>query len=179
MPQTIQNTFRDGLVPEALESLSPNSSYELALNAVHQSREKSNFGLVNEESNELAVSFGANIVGWSHIEERNQTLYFLADDSLWLHHHSNDKKERVVGASDFGCTWNFKKCEFLYGEFAQKNHCNELHVYWSSDCIYHVVNIDEMLDPNRRGAITDGCAHFDIFKAVCGPHLSATPAERS
>ena len=173
----IINTFENGLNPEALDSLSVDGTYVSALNAVHSSRNRSGFGLVNEESNELAVDFGVRIVGWSHINRRNQTLYFLADDSLWLHNHVDDTKTFVCRSSEFGCNWNFKKCEFLYGEFKNFNHCEELHVYWSSDCIYHVVNIDEMLDRTRKASVIacEDCSYFDVFKATCGPHLSATP----
>lgn len=174
----IRNTFQNGMVQDSLEFLQPEGTYRLALNAVHQSRDASNFGLVNEEGREVVASFGADIVGKTYIEERNQTLVFLSDGSLKLFNHRDHSVTHVVKDSEFGCDWDFDKCEFLYAEFKQFNACNELHAYWSSNCIYHVVNIDEMLDSDRRAAVED-CSHFDVFKCVCGPHISGTPAENS
>lgn len=178
----IQNRFTGGLVQDQLDSLSNPETYYMARNAMHQSRSASGFGLVNEESNELAASFGGTIKGHSHIEERNQTLFFVFNGAseLWLFNHQSGETEFVCSDAEFGCHWGFDGCEFLYGEFKQFNACNELHVYWSSDCIYHVVNIDEMLNPVRKAAAkSEDCSYFEMFKATCGVHMSALPSLNS
>jgi hypothetical protein len=176
----IKNTFTSGMSSDSLETLSNPDTYRMARNAIHQSREASGFGLVNEESNEMVASFGGTIVGHSYIEERNQTLFFVDNGSseLWLFNHDDNSTTFVCSDAEFGCTWGFAGCELLYGEFKQFNNCNELHVYWSSDCIYHVVNIDEMLAPARKAAVIacEDCTYFDVFKATCGPHMSALPS---
>lgn len=176
----IRNTFQSGMLTDSIESLSNPETYRMARNAIHQSRDASGFGLVNEESNELVASFGGVIKGHSHIEERNQTLFFVDSGAseLWLFNHDNGQKTFVCSDAEFGCNWGFSGCEFLYGEFKSFNNCNELHVYWSSDCIYHVVNIDEMLNPVRKASVKDSedCSYFEVFKATCGPHISALPA---
>lgn len=178
-----RNTFESGMVYDALTTIAPNSSYKLALNAIDQSREASGFGIVNEEANELVANFGGQIVGYSHIDERDSTLIFLYNGSseLWLFNHETEETKFITSDSEHGCTWGFDGCEFLYGEFKAFNSCSELHVYWSSDCIYHVVNIDEMLDVDRKAAVIacEDCSYFDVFKATCGPHLSALPVKNS
>lgn len=171
----IKNTFEAGWLPDSDPHRSPNSSYDFMLNGVNQSRESKGFGVVNEESTFDPKSFPASIVGWSHIDEWNATLVFCSDDSLNLFHHNNNSVQFVCRGSEFGCSWDFSKCEFLYGEFKSFNACNELHVYWSSNCIYHVVNINEMLNPARKAAVIacEDCSYFDIFKVACKPHMSA------
>lgn len=179
----LKNTFEGGMIKDSLESLSSDKSYWLARNAIHESRTSSNFGLVNEESNSLVASLPGTIKGHSHIPERNQTLFFVdaGSSQLWLFNHDTNATKFVCADSDFGCVWGFSGCEYLYGEFKSFNACNELHVYWSSDCIYHVVNIDEMLDPMRKAAVAacEDCSYFDVFKATCGPHLSAFPSHNT
>lgn len=179
----IKNDFTGGMVQDSIDRLSNPDTYFLARNAIHESRHHSNFGLVNEESDSLFAAFGNTIVGKSHIAERNQTLFFVdsGDSELWLMNHGDGRLIFVCSDAEFGCDWGFGNCEFLYGEFKAFNACQELHVYWSSDCIYHVVNIDELLDPVRKNAVItcEDCSYFDVFKATCGPHLSALPAINS
>lgn len=175
------NTFENGMVVDAIPELQPPGTYIKALNAVSASGEYLTSGLITEESNKLVATLGAEIVGKSYIKERHQTLYFTADDTIYLVNNDDNAVTNVVSASEFGCTWNFAKCEFLYGEFKYFNACNELHVYWSSDCTFHVVNIDEMLNPARKAAVLEenDCTYFDIFRCICGPRVSALPTLNS
>lgn len=179
----ILNKFTGGMVMDQVDSLSSPESYTYALNAIHETRHGSNFGLTNEESDEIAASIGETIVGHSHIEEWNQTLFFTKGNgsSLWLFNHEDNSTEFVCSDQEFGCDWGFGGCEFLYGEFKSFNACNELHVYFSSDCVYRVVNINEMLDRSRKSAIKDSedCTYFDVFKATCSPNMSALPSHNS
>lgn len=178
----IRNQFTNGMMQDSIESLSNPETYRMARNAIHQSREASNV-FVNEESNKLIASFGGTIKGKSHIDERNQTLFFVYNGAseLWLFNHQSGKTTFVCSDQEFGCDWGFDGCEFLYGEFKSFNACDELHVYWSSDCIYHVVNIDEMLNKARKAAVKElnDCSYFDVFKATCTPSLSALPSKNA
>lgn len=174
--------FTRGMIQDSLESLQPEGSYRFAFNAVTQSKDRSNFGLTNEEEIEQVASLGGTIVGKSYIEERNKTLLFVQNggSQLWLFDHKTNQIQFVCSDTEFSCDWGFSNCEFIYGEFKKFNKCKELHVYWSSECTYHVVNIDEMLNPTRKAAVKtldDVCGHFDLFKPVCGPHISAIPSK--
>lgn len=178
----IQNRFNNGMISDSLESLQVPGSYRYALNAVDQSRTASNFGLTQEEKIALAASFSGTIVGITYIEERNQLLVFVnnGQSELWLYKRKDKSKTFVCADAEFGCDWKFSNCELLYAEFKKFNKCKELHAYWSSDCTYHVVNIDEMLDADRKAAINDledPCGHFDLAKCICGPHVSAIPSK--
>lgn len=170
------------MVQDTLPSEQPIGSYRFALNACHKSSDRSQFGLVNAEAHEKVASFGGKIVGKSLIEERNQILFFVENggSQLWLYDTKTKATTFVCSDQEFGCTWNFGNCEYIYGEFKKFNKCKELHVYWSSACVYHVVNIDEMLNPVRKAAVhelEDVCGHFDLFKCICGPHISAMPGK--
>lgn len=177
------NTFEKGMYLNSLESNQPEGTYRIAVNAMDQSEEHSGFGIVNEQSHKKVATFSGKIVGKSFIEERNQSLIFVSNGSSELHlfDHKTEQVTLVCKDSDFGCNWGFSDCEFLYGEFKNFNKCRELHVYWSSDCTYHVVNIDEMLDADRKAAILtcNDCTYFDLFVAVCTPHISAIPTRNN
>ena len=174
-----RNEFTGGMVLDSLESLHPQNAYRYALNSIHQSENAIAFGLTNEQSDLLVAELPDEIRGYSHIEARDQTLLFVGSGSLYLFDHIKNTVTFVASDSEFGCNWNFDKCEFLYAEFKYFNHCNELHAYFSSGCVYYVVNIDELLDPKRKQAVKDceDCTYFQVFRAICGPHLSATPIE--
>lgn len=176
---TLVNRYHKGMVKDAFEFFQPEGTYTSALNAVPQSRTHVGFGLVNEYWNSLAHKFNGVIKGHSLIEERNQVLYFIRNGNrseIWILDIYTDEATFVCADKEFGdCDWGFDACEFLYGEFKQFNECNELHVYWSSKCIYHVINIDEMLNDKRKQAVIEGedCSYFDVFQVTCGPHISA------
>lgn len=178
----IRHTFTDGMNQDALDSLNPSSTYKLALNALHESDEHSNFGLVNEKSNRKVAEFSGQIVGSSFIDEWNQTLVFVDNEGvseLHLYNHYKETTTFVCSDAEFGCTWDFDTCEFLYGEFKHFNSCEDLFVYFSSGCNYYVVNISEMLDPVRKSVVTrtEDCIYFRLFNCICGPKLSATPVK--
>lgn len=179
----IRNVFTDGMVQDSLPSLSNGSSYRIARNAVTESDEHMHFGLVNERSTELVASFGGDIVGETYLEERDATLYFVdaAGGSLYLFHHTLEQTEFICSASEFGCDWGFGGCEYLYAESKRHNKCEELYVYFSSQCVYYVVNVDEMLDPVRKASVIEceDCEYFRLFHSICGPKLSAIPVSYS
>ena len=99
---------------------------------------------------------------------------------------NHDTKDKTFVASDteFGCDWGFKSCEWIYGEFKTIEPCSELHVYWSSGCIYYTINIDLMLDSVRKEALKEEikqerrqcsdktCDYFRIFKCSTIPKVT-------
>ena len=176
----IENKF-DGLVMDAEEVVAPSNSYNYALNAVHHTRNTGYFGLTNEESTKLAQSLGV-IYGYSYIERWHKTLLFVEGDKIYLLDNTSDGLQFVCSATEFGCSWNFNSCEYLYGEFKAFNACDDLHVYFSSNCIYYKVNISEMIDVERKPAVhskvqDQGCQYFEVVKIVCGPDVCAIPVE--
>lgn len=178
----LKNQYTRGMFQDPLPFLSPEGTYSLAMNAIAGSRNHKGFGLVNEESNFRAYKFDGTIKGHSVLKERDQTLVFIynGNSEIWLFNEKDNTAYKVCSDNEFGdCKWGFDGCEFLYGEFKQFNGCNELHVYWSSDCVYHVVNIDEMANKDRKDAVIaqKDCTYFDVFSVTCGPHISAISAK--
>lgn len=174
------NTFTGGIDYDSLPELIAPDSYRMAINAVDQSRDHTGFGLTNELRNRLVLDLPGTIKGWSYIEDIDATLFFVDNgvSSIYIYYHKTETQQFVVSDSELGCDWGFDRCEFLYGEFKRFNSCNELHVYWSSDCIYHTVNIDEMLDPVRKAAIPAGeCDRFEVFGATCSPIVTSSASK--
>lgn len=173
------NTFEKGMYQDAMPEVQPDGTYFYALNAAHQSDEFSNV-LVNAESNVLYAKLPAPTVGGTYLDRRNATVYFCTDGGIYLVNHNEENPEPVLVMKDSEaeCDWGFGNCEFIYGEFKTMQPCNEIHVYFSSDCEYYVVNIDEMLDKNRREcALNKGCGYFKLFRCICGPKISPIPVE--
>lgn len=176
-PDYIVNTFEKGLFMDTLPERQPDGTYSYALNAVHESREHSGV-LVNEQSLSPFANIPGTIVGGSYIDERNSTLWFSSDGGLYLMSNETGNVQFVMRDSEAGCNWGFGRCEFMYGVFKNMQPCNDLHVYFSSDCHYYVVNIDEMLNPERRAcALQEGCNYFRLFRCLCGPKITPTPVE--
>ena len=173
----VLNTFTGGIDSDSLPELTARDSYRIAVNAVDQTTDHSGFGISNELGNRLVTQFGGEIKGWSYIEDIDATLFFVYSGTSEIHlfYHKTETSVLVVSDAEFGCDWGFDGCEFLYAEFKRFNACEELHVYWSSDCVYHVVNIDEMLNPARKGAIPPGnCDYFQVFNATCSPIMNTS-----
>lgn len=174
------NTFTGGMDTNSLPELASSDSYGLAINAVDQSSDHTGFGLTNELGNRLVLDLEGTIKGWSYIEDIDATLFFVYNGQSEIHlfYHKTETTKFVVSDAEFGCDWGFDGCEFLYGEFKRFNACNELHVYWSSDCVFHVVNIDEMLNPKRKASIPkDECDYFEVFGATCSPTVTSSASK--
>jgi hypothetical protein len=187
-PGVSRNTFDGGMIQDIMPEYMKSNNYFYALNAVHGSHDfrlysngqNSSF-LVNEKSNELAASFSAKVVGISYIDERNQSLVFTIDNKISLFDHKTREVIELVDGNNYqnndtcardiiGPCWNFAKCEMMYAEFKTLQPCNELHAYFSSGCHYYVINIDELLDPARKAALT--CRDFRLAKCTNNPHIT-------
>ena len=136
-------------------------------------------GVTNEPRNLHVGKIPGKIVGIRRVEERNSTLFFHEDGAsvISLFHHITGEVTEIVRDSEFGCDWKFDSCFWIgYNHNAEKTlaPCNDLMIYWSSDKYYHVINVDELLDENRRESIkklNDPCAHFNLFNCTSGTRI--------
>ncbi len=174
-----RNTLLGGMVSDNTEALSPPNTYRLALNAVHKTDDYSNFGLANERSFRQVVDTGGDIKGATYIETMDATVLFVADGSstVKLFYHETEELVDVFSDSEMGCDWKFDQCEHIYAEHKTHNACDDEMIYFSSDCVYYVLNLTEMLDPVRRNNVIncEECDYFTIFDCICGPIGTATP----
>ena len=181
-----QNTFLGGMNQDNLDSLADKSTYWMARNAVHSTRESKNFGLSNEGSNTLVASVDG-IVGSLYCEERNWTVLFQTGDRISIFIHATGEIKEVMNAGEFGCSFGFSDCEWIGNgrvEFKSMDPCAELTVYFSAGCEYYKVNLDLMLDPERKAGLirelncdtkcglTDNCEYFKVFKQGCAPKIT-------
>lgn len=176
-----RNSFEGGLLQDRADAFAPPNTYFSALNVVHESEKTSGAGLTNEQSNKLAVDVGGDIVGTTYIEQIKKSILFVEKDgsSIYLFDHINYSLDFVMSDSEFGCNWGFNQCEFMYAEVKEHNACDDIYIYFSSNCKYHVVNITEMLDPVRKQAIKEceDCLYFDLVQPICTPVINATPIQ--
>lgn len=172
------SSVENGLFMDTSVQDQPKGTYPYALNAIHEDDSNTTQGLFNEQSTEKVASI-SGVVGHTHVAERNQTILFIEDGSIKLFNHQDNSIIDVCQDSEFGCSWGFDNCEHMYAETKHYNHCDELHIYFSSKCVYYKVNIDEMLDPIRKNSVItcEDCTYFEVFSCICAPKLSATPVE--
>lgn len=176
----IINTFTNGMHRDTLPERQPPGTYKYALNMMNGSTE--HLGeLVNEDSNIQfnASSFPGEIVGVSYFAEIDQSAVFVAESgasSIHLVDHNTGQVTFVIKDSDYGCAWNFGNCEMMYGVLKLLQPCNDRVIYFSSDCEYWRVNIDELLS-ERKECIPDDCEYFKLFRCICTPKASLFPVD--
>lgn len=186
---SIVNTFDKGMNQDALNYLQPQGTYRYAKNMVKGDRHAVGYGLSVEESDKEVESIG-EVVGAYYVESINSTVLFVLPGSIYLFSHDTEKATFVASDSEFGCDWKFNACEYISATFKTDQPCNELKVYFSSGCEYFVVNITEMLTPERKAGLVESinnkdntfceltCDHFKIFKCVCSPTITAISSDR-
>jgi hypothetical protein len=192
MPQ-IKNNFVSGMIQDSLQRNQPNSTYRFARNAVHKSRSSKEFGLVNEESNELLSEFD-NIVGGLYVESMDATVIFHTSGGgstiSLLDHKNNFAREDIATDTEFGCDWKFgSDCQWINPTVKTMQPCDEPHIYWSAGCDYFTANLAELRSEKRKASLIDSivggadgvatcgysCDHFKLMKCVCTPKMTATP----
>jgi len=185
--QVIQNTFNDGMFQDLPEAISPKTSYQFARNAVISDRDSIASTISNEEANEFVASLGEAAVGYVFVESLNSSIILTKSDSIYIFDHDKEELKFVMSAGEFGCKWGFNECEWIDPEYKFMQPCDELWLYFSSNCIYYRVNISEMLNSERKASlknsITDGsrlktncdlsCEYFKLFHCVCTPKITA------
>lgn len=175
----LKNIFSNGINSDVHPRVQPQDTYIHALNVKNSTDRFHVNGVTNELWNIPVGKIEGKIVGIRRLEERNSTLFFHEDgDSvISIFHHITGQVTEVVRDSDFGCEWKFDSCFWIgYNHNADKTlaPCNDLMIYWSSDRYYHVINVDELLDKNRRESISklkDPCAHFNLFNCNSGARI--------
>jgi hypothetical protein len=173
----IINTFTKGMMKDMPADKMPTDFYLEAWNAVMQNDE--NFVFTNEHGNALAEDFGGEVVGFMRVPDRDITLFFVKSSSseIWQFSHKTETKELIIRDSDFKCSWNFDECEVILGEYKTMQPCSELVVYFSSNCIYYSVNIDEVRDKKRAANLT--CDDFLLMSCVCAPTMTGVVVENA
>lgn len=162
--------------------LADNDTYRYALNQVDSSIDyggvddggKYLFGLSTERSNELWVSVPTPVYGYTYLEERDWFIIFCGSNEIG---YVDIKDGTPAYKKIYNCDeWNFNDCEWVYCEFKNMAPCGEVFMYWPSGCHYHVLNIDEAIDPQRSSGIT--CEDTRLFKPVSIPFVSSIVSER-
>ena len=167
----------------------PPRYYNYARNAVRISKKYGGIsngvdhfvGITRERSTIKYAKFPGEVVGYTYLEERDWAIFFVrSGGSSEIGYVDLSKKKQaqyttIIRDTDLGCKWGFGECEWKYAEFKTMQPCGEIHMYWSSNCYYYVANIDECLDPARKGLLK--CDDFLLFKCVSGPTVSALASE--
>lgn len=186
----IVNTFNGGMTLDFPESIQPRNTYRLAKNAVLSDRESIGITISNEESNEFSAAVGAAVVGHFFVEAHNFSVIFSIGDNIGVFDHDKEEYTHVASAGDFGCSWGFNSCEWIQAEYKFMQPCDEIFIYFSSNCTYYRVNISELMSSIRKAALissikaggTSGCEYncdyFKLFNCVCTPKFTADVAER-
>lgn len=191
--RTISNAFTSGMVLDTLESMQNPAAYRYARNAILGDKDSYGYGLSNEESNELVATVGAAIVGHTFVERLNASIIFAEGDIIGYFDHDLDEYKEIARASEFGCSWGLNQCEFLDAEYKSMQPCDELYVYFSSNCTYYRINLSEMLNPVRKSALVaavkagniskTNCSHscdtFKLLNCICTPKITASTSENS
>lgn len=187
----IENKFAGGMALDFLESQQPNTTYRYARNAMFSDRDGFGYGLVTEESNELVANAGAKVVGEVFVERLDSSVLLLEGDIISIFDHKANTIKEVARASEFGCSWGFDSCEWINIEYKTMQPCDELYLYFSSDCTYYRINLSELLSPTRKAAliasINDSsrtktnceysCEYFKLMHCVCAPKITHSTSE--
>lgn len=169
-----QNTFSKGMYQDSHPGIQPDGTYTYCLNGKVNTDKNDEVGITNEQSTVLGVDGLGTVHGATLVDERNQWVVFTTDgqgSSVWLVDYETFEKTHVVSDSEFGCSWNFSECEYLYAEQKVMEPCSELFIYFSSNCKYYTLNVDALLDPDRRDCFE--CEDFCLFVCACVPQIDA------
>ena len=178
MEKPILNTFDGGLYLDAHWTTQPPNTWNYALNVVNRDFYQKNY-ISNEHSNYKAVEYDHQIVGARYINSLNSTLYILINGEFHLYNHDKRTSQFVASDTEFGCIWGFKECRWVDPEIQVVENGEHI-VRWSFNKIYYKLNLQEMLDPERKQAIKDqvnsdcgscnknACEYFKVFKSNCG-----------
>ena len=190
--QKITNTFEGGMMLDFPESIQPKGTYRYARNAVLIDRESIGISISNEESNALSAAVGTAVVGHFFIERLNSTFIFSEGDEIGIFDHDKEIYTEIAKASEFDCKWGFNQCEWISAEYKTMQPCDEIYVYFSSNCVYYRINITELMSQTRKknliASIKEGnkraincdysCEYFRLFHCVCTPKISSDVNER-
>lgn len=165
------NMFSGGLVTDDNPLYQRDGTYTHLLNGRKLIEDQVAFGLSNALSNQLHASGLGEVVGITLIEERDQFIVFSRNGgaTIYLVSSITGEVKELINLS--GCGVDFSSCENIYAEMKTMQPCSELFIYFSSNCVYYVLNVDALLDEKRRGDYE--CDDYLLFKCVCVPEIEA------
>jgi hypothetical protein len=182
----VNNTFEKGMHRDSLPYLQPPGTIRHAKNMVFGDRFHKGYGLSFEESNELLKQYDFDIIGAEYVESENAIVVFTVDGSIHMYYTETKNSVFLAKDSEFGCDWKFSSCGWINPYFKTDQPCNELKIYWSSGCEYHVLNVAEMLSTVRKNALKESinnnglsgncgntCDHFNIMRCVGQPSITS------
>jgi len=135
---------------DSYNSYQPKGTYRYARNAVSESDEYTSSAqngtfLTNEQALKNIVDLPGVPRGHGLVGSRDWVIYFFDGGEIGYVDLNTERYHTIYNG---GC-FNFSKCEYISPKFTFRYGCNELLMYWSSNCTYYKMNIDEMLDPER------------------------------
>jgi len=179
----ITNTFENGMQADALPYLQPKGTYRYMKNMKMGDRLHRGYGVSFEEGTKELHNFGT-ITGASYVESLDASIFFTAANEIWLYDHTLNKDTFVCSAAEFGCDWDLSGCNWISHTIKTDQPCDDVKVYFAdSTCHYRVVNITEMLNPNRKRAVQQivsddemcggGCEYFNLMRCTRSPIIVA------
>jgi hypothetical protein len=151
-------------------SLQPPSTYRHSYNAVNTTDLESNFGLSNEQSNELFTSIPGIVRGLVYVEERDQYVVFVDNNGLGQIGIIDEKDRKYICVTNAEIAPELGVCvdQWVDCEVKVVQPCNNLYLYWSSDDVYKRINLD------------DPCCKFEeieLIKPVCVANIETDLVE--
>jgi hypothetical protein len=143
----ITREFTGGMNLDGHSSQQATGTIPFALNVINKDSKQTQFKS-NEHSNKKLIKFPAKIAGKIHQDEYNRTFYLLRDGSIYYQDHNTEKEYFVVKDTEFNCKWEISDCERVDMVVYTKN--SDTYLQWSSNWVYYIVNISEMLDEKRK-----------------------------
>lgn len=180
----IVNTLTKGMNRDVHPSFIREGEVTFRLNGIKETNRFFGASEVNQNGNKKIVNLPTDIVSYILIAERSWIIFLSKDggkDTIGYVDTKTGIYKEIVNAQEFGCNWGFRDCEWISIDYDYISGCDELKVYFSADWVYYHVNIDEMLNPNRKDGlkrilqptdegkcgVTD-CSYFRSFRATCG-----------
>lgn len=151
-------------------SLQPAGTYRHAYNAVNTTDLESNFGLSNEQSNELFTNIPGTVRGMVYVEERDQYVVFVDNNGLGQVGIIDEKDRKYICVTNAEIAPELGVCvdQWIDCEVKVVQPCNNLYLYWSSGDVYKRINLD------------DPCCKFEeieLIKPVCVANIETDLVE--
>lgn len=178
--QPIKNTFERGMWMDSLHSYQAPGTYNFALNMIHESDQYSSSEtegtfIVQEQSTKEVCKLPARPVGSGFVESRDWEVFFLSSGEIGYVDFTTYEYHTIYSGQCF----SFDSCEWIKPEFKFAYGCNELEMYFSSNCMLYKMNIDEMLrgtpyceSCDDGGQDKECCEHFDLLKTTFVPRVT-------
>ncbi len=163
----------------------------LRVNAGVGTNKFSKAGEVNDRSNVSWIEgMPEKIVGRTTVTERKYWIVFSynnGESEIGIASWETKKYTKVATDKEFNCDWGFSGCEQINIEYDFRQACKDLTLYFSAKTIYYHINLDELIDKERKNGLlklingqeeTDECQKYDCsyfknFKCVCGVKSNA------